>query len=261
MSVTLILSLIAIAPLASAAELSIRMPAYDDGHHEYFFDLLTQALEQDGHRVTLVRLSEFPQLRERLMLEQGDLDVLWLMHSEIRDSRFLPVPVQLTGGWSGKRVLLVPPAARDRYADIKNLSQFRQQGKTGGFGTNWFDVDVWEINNLPYLEVADWRLIYGMVAAENRGVDYFSRAFTEVVGEANTHPELAIEPHLLLSYDRDFIYYVSPKNPRLAVILEAALIRARDSGLIDKLIRKYWAEDFKLLKPESRTVIHLATPR
>ncbi|USX17158.1 hypothetical protein NHH88_15715 [Oxalobacteraceae bacterium OTU3CAMAD1] len=45
-------------------------------------------------------------------------------------------------------------------------------------------------------------------AAGNRRVDYLPRGVTEVLAEARSHPELAVEQHLLLAYQADFRFYL-----------------------------------------------------
>lgn len=247
-------------PVAHADYLTIRVPAYSDGVHAYFSDLLYMALEQDGHLTAIEKVMDIPHLREREMLSSGDISVLWLFRSEERDKKYIPVPVGLTNGLMGQRILLIPPGSESDFKGVESLGDFRRLGKVGGFGMNWFDVGVWNTNHLPYLEVAEWRLLYDMVASGMRGVDYFSRGFSEIVREARNHPKLAIEPHLMLVYERDFIFYVSPQTPGLAPIIEHALIKARDSGLMGRLIKKHWAESYDIIKPEKRTIIQLKVP-
>lgn len=257
----ILVALLAIPAMARADYLTVRMPSIALSQSEYFHELLYTALEQAGHLPAIERIDDFPHLRSRDMLEHGNVSVLWLVRSDKRDERYLPVPVELTGGLVGKRILLVAPDQIDAYCDVTDLGQFRRLGKVGGFGTDWFDVDVWNENFLPYKEVADPALIYGMVESGDRGVDYFSRGFNEIVGEQRDHPELAIEPNLMFEYDRDFIFYVTPTRPELVPILTEALTKARDSGLMDRLVKKHWARNFDILKPETRTVIRLRTPK
>jgi len=247
--------------VAHADYLTIRVPAYSDGVHSYFVDLLTSALSKAGHLATIEQVSDIPHLRERAMLETGELSVLWLIRSQQRDKRYFPVPVKLTNGMIGKRILLVPRNQKEDYKDVKTLRDFKELGKIGGFGTQWFDVGVWKANDLPYLEVTQWRLLYHMVADESRGVDYFSRGINEVMDEVENHPELVIEPHIMLVYDRDFIFYVTPTRPQLAKTLRSALEEARNSGLMDQLIKKHWGKSFEFLQPEPRTIIPLHSPQ
>jgi hypothetical protein len=42
--------------------------------------------------------------------------------------------------------------------------------------------------------------------------------------------------------------------------LEQALKQAKNSGLIDRLVRKYWQQTYEQIKPDDRVVINLALP-
>ncbi len=256
------LSVVLLFPTLSCAEaLHLTVPVGGVSQPKYFHELLETALRENGHAPFIDKMENFPHLRVREMLEYGEISILWLVQSEERDAKYLPIPVPLTNGLIGKRILLVPKSKQLQYVSVRTLEDFRSLNKVGGFGARWFDTKVWALNALPYQEVNDPKLIYGMVATEERGIDYFSRGFNEVVNEYEAHPELAIEPRLMFEYERDYIFYVSHTRPDLVPILTKALTKARQSGLIDRLVKKHWAKNFAILTPENRIVIPLTTPQ
>ncbi|MGY5451260.1 hypothetical protein ACVFI8_10015 [Agarivorans sp. MS3-6] len=247
-----------------AATVELHLPVYSDDSHIYYHELLEQALLDAGHQPQIILSSNLPQKRAESMLRNGQLSLVWLLATEERnqDPAFTPIKIGLTNGLIGHRLLLVPKSDVDSYRFVSNLDDFKALDKTGGFGKNWFDVAVWQHNQLATVEVdGEWRRLYKMVANKKRGIDYFSRGFTEIINESLQHPYLAIEPYLLLNYQRDFQFYVSSKDPTLAPILEQALEKAVDSGLMDKMIEEFWREDFDLLNYRKRVVIPLATPK
>ncbi|GDY27326.1 MULTISPECIES: hypothetical protein [unclassified Agarivorans] len=250
---------------AYAATVELRLPAYSDDSHIYYHELLEQALIEAGHTPVIdVPSSNLPQKRAESMLRNGQLSLVWLLASEERnqDPSLVAINMGLTNGLIGHRLLLVPRSEVDAYRFVRSLEEFRDLNKTGGFGKNWFDVKVWQANQLKTVEVdGEWRRLYKMVANHKRGIDYFSRGFTEIVNDSLQHPYLAIEPYLVLQYQRDFQFYVSSSEPELAPIIEEALKKAEDSGLLDKLIEEYWREDFDLLNYRKRVVIELTTPK
>ena len=83
--------------------------------------------------------------------------------------------------------------------------------------------------------------------------------------ESKQYPDLDIEKKLVLIYDRDFRYYLSKTGKNAGVkykaILDQALKKAKESGLIDKKVREYWADDFNALNYDSRLKLHLKTPK
>jgi len=132
-------------------------------------------------------------------------------------------------------------------------------------GENWFDGKVWEANNLKYKEHSgNWKRIFTMIES-GLEYDYFSRGLNEIIGESYTYPELAIERNLALIYDRDYFFYLSNtgrnKGAEYQDVIESALTKAKESGLIERLVRKYWADDFNDLNYDKRIQLHLITPK
>lgn len=247
-----------------AANVDLNLPAYLDDSHIYYHELLERALVDAGHQPNIdIPSFNLPQKRAESMLRNGQLSLVWLLASEERnnDPSLIPINMGLTNGLIGHRILFVPPSDIDAYRFVTSLRDFKDLNKTGGFGKNWFDVIVWQHNDLKAIEVdGDWRRLYKMVANQKRGVDYFSRGFTEIINESLLHPYLVIEPYLVLKYQRDFQFYISSSQPELAQVIEDALKKAENSGLLDKLIEEYWREDFDLLKYRKRITIQLDTP-
>ncbi|WP_291329582.1 hypothetical protein [Desulfovibrio sp. UCD-KL4C] len=245
-------------PINSYAEIiCLRMSSTADGRHEYFCELLKTALVNDGHDVYIKKIPGLPLLRKLNMLKSGGISIARLFRTPERDKDYIPIPVNLTNGLIGKRVLLIPAEDLHIYEKVKTLDEFRNINKVAAFGKKWFDVGIWKENDLPYKEVVNVNNIYKMVATKSRGLDYFTRGFNEVLQSVNKYDALVIEPHLLLEYNHDFIFYLSPQEARLKPVIGKALLHAKSSGLIDKLIHKYWSVNFEVLKPENRTVIKL----
>jgi len=231
--------------------------------HQFYHDLLTRAIRETGQTPQLV-VKTYPQLRIKKLLEMGEISVYWMINSDDRNKRFHPIPVGLTNGLIGKRVLLIRPGDQHRYENIHSLEDFRTRGLIGGMGKHWYDAKVWQANRLRYLELSgNWKFIFGMVSL-GRSFDYFSRGVNEIVPESALYPDLEIEQKLLLEYTQDFRFYLSKSGDkagnRYHAILSRALNKARESGLIEALIQKHWGKDLKSLNIEQRTTIHLHSP-
>lgn len=246
---------------ANDESITLLFPTINETHQEYYVELTQKALEAAGYEANIELTENLPQERAIQMLESDRISILWLVQSAERDELYTPVEVGLTNSLIGHRVLLVPTGAEDAYADVATLDDFRATGVVGAFGQNWFDARVWDANDLEYVGIdGDWNVIYGMLEKQDRGIDYFSRGFTEIQTDASAHPELAIENNLMLIYDRDFRFYLSEEASVHQEILEEALQQAKNSGLMDELIRKYWADDFEALRFDERVQIKLETP-
>ena len=232
-----------------------------DGVHAYYHEILKESLEQNGYTLDL-KVINVPQTRAESMLDSGGISIYWFIKTAERDARWVPVNCGLTNGLIGQRVLFIPKGKQQLYSQVRTLNDFRNLKLTAGFGKNWYDVKVWEVNNLSARTVdGDWHVLYTMVAQGNRQIDYFSRGFNEIIAESKQHPELDIEKHILLTYDRDFIFYMNKKDGTLYKnIIEQSLLKAKESGLVDRIICRYFAENFKVLMYDSRIKIKLRSP-
>lgn len=237
--------------------------SFEDGHHQYYFDLLERSLEGIGFSLELQVNSNVPQKRIEYILDTSDESYFHIfLRTDERDRRWHTVSQGLTNSLIGQRVLFIPAGMQRLYEDVKTLDDFRNLGLTGGFGAGWYDIEIWRNNDLDYFtKSGEWRSLYAMVASRDRGVDYFSRGVVEILGEYPLVSGLDIEANLLLVYDRDFHFYLSGAAGEIyGSVIEEALHYARENGLIDELVREYWGESFRKLGIDERSVIKLETP-
>lgn len=255
------LGLLAGQGLARAADISLRLATFPNGNHLYFHELLQEALQAAGHTVRIQTENDLPQTRILAYLGNGALTLHWLLQTPERDRQYIPVDQRLTQGLIGQRILLIPPGAEGVYAKVRTLEDLRALDKTAGLGQGWYDVEVWQFNQLRVTDIAgDWRVLYGMVSHGRRGIDYFPRGATEVLAEARAHPELAIEPRLVLVYPRDLRLYLARPYAALKPVLEDALQRAEKSGLQRQLLERHFGPAIAALGLERRTRIPLVLP-
>ena len=251
---------------ASKSDWKVVIPIVEDApkQHLYYHELLKEALKQAGVKATY-DTPRYPQLRIKNLLDVGKVTLYWMVESEERNKKYLPIRVNLTNGLIGKRILFIRKKDQIKFNAIKNIEDFRLLSMTGGMGEGWFDVKVWAHNKLKYKEQSgNWRKIYKMLA-QNREYDYFSRGLNEILMEAKDHPELHIEQNLAFIYDRDFRFYMSRSGenarPQHRIKVEEALKSAEKSGLIKELVEKYWGNIFQKLNYSNRTMLYLNTPR
>lgn len=151
-------------PLAHADKLTLRVPIIENApdSHRFSHDLLLRALRQQGHTVALDTVA-VPQSRAHMMLERGEIGLIAMVRSQQRDENFLPVPVGLTNGLVGKRVLLINPDQQFLFDGVDSLEEFRARQLVAGMGSGWFDVNVWKHNDLVVKEHSgNWQAIYRM---------------------------------------------------------------------------------------------------
>ena len=246
---------------APAAPLELRIAVASDGHAAYFIRLLEQSLKLIHQPYRIHYLKDVPARRMWWMLGKDDINLFYGMQSKDKDSseRLVLVHNALTNGLIGQRVLLIRPADAARFARVQSVAELKNTQLIAGFGVGWGDARVWQATGLPlYEHAAPWSTIYAMVAAGNRHVDYLPRGVIEVLDEARAHPELAVEQHLLIEYQADFAFYLTPAAAGYRPIIERALQAAESSGLKARLIEQAFGADIKALDLERRTRLHLA---
>ena len=250
---------------AYGASITLHVPILTDSPklHLYFHELLKRSITDIGHTAKLVT-QELPHLRIKHYLDSGRISIFWMVESSARNEQYTPIKMGLTNGLIGKRILLIRSGNQYKFNNTKTLEDFRKLNLLGGIGHKWFDVEVWKMNQLGYIEQhGNWRAIFNQVAA-GRDYDYFSRGINEIVNEAPQYPGLSIEKNLVFIYNRDFRFYLSKQGEHAGTkykdIIEKALEQAKKSGLIDKLVNKYWGRNLEKLDFKNRTKLYLKTP-
>ena len=249
------------ATAAYAEDITLKLPEHSMS--AYMQALLTQSLEAAGHTATIEIAEGVPARRFDAQISKGEEGMVTFKLWRRTLENAVIVPVDLTGGLIGKRVFFIRPDDQAAFSAMSSLADLQSSGYVGGFGKGWYDVRVWNENSLDVSEVdGEWRNIYKMLGAGNRGIDYFSRGIMEIEAEAPQHPDLAAESDLLFVYPGDFQLFMSPALADMAPVIEAALTAAVDSGLRDDLVREFFPSIFDPngLNMDGRTHIELAPP-
>ncbi|MCG6202311.1 hypothetical protein [Psychromonas antarctica] len=198
-------------------------------------------------------------------MDNGIISIYWSLETKQSNKKYIPIEVGLTEGLIGKRVLLIKKGEQPLYNGVKNLQDFKKLNLVAGMGKAWFDVNIWEKNNLKYKESSgNWKSIFKMIPY-GRDYNYISRGLNEVTNDAKKYPELQIENKLIFIYDRDFCFYLSKKGinagAKYQKIIDRAIKHAQKSGLIHRLVNKYWSNTLTTLNYEKRIKIHLKMPK
>lgn len=242
---------------------TVKLTLPDHSMSAYISELVSKSLEAHGHVASITLAPQMGTQRFDALVSKGAEPFVTFKARRRVVENAVVIETGLTDGLLGKRVFFIKEGSQDRYSALQSREDLASSGLVGGFGKNWYDVNVWTTNNLPVKEVdGDWRNLYAHVAAGNRKVDYFSRGIMEIAVEAKEHTDLGVESDLLVVYPGDFHLFMSPMLAEQAGIIEAALKDAAESGLRDELLRKHFAEiyDPAGLNMDGRRVIQLDSP-
>ena len=251
---------------AGADEMTLRIADQEDRTYEFYHILLETAFEEAGHKLTLIKRSGLPQKRIFALFDHGEIDIHWMLESKQRNEKYHAIPVGITGGLAGHRILLISPEQQPLFSSVRTLEEFRALNLPGGFGENWFDIDVWKLNDLRHtVQPGDWRVIFTILQSPKRreisDIQYFSRGVTEVALEIAQYPALTAEENLLFIYDRDFKFYLNKNDIARRELLTSVLKQAETSGLIKRLVERYHGQSLANLNLENRIRFQLKTPR
>jgi hypothetical protein len=252
------------APAPVLAPLELRIAVVSDGRSAYFIRLLEQSLKLIQQPYHIEYVKDIPARRMWWMLGRGEINLFYGIQTKEKDSSKQLVPVRnaLTNGLIGQRVLLIRRADTQAFAQVRSVDDLKRTGLIAGLGAGWYDTKVLKAAGLPlYEHAAPWSTIYAMVAAGNRHVDYLPRGVIEVLEEARSHPDLAVEQRLLLEYPADFVFYLNASAARYRPILERALREAEATGLKARLIDEAFGADIKALNLNHRLRLRLPATR
>jgi hypothetical protein len=249
-------------PITYAESIKLKILQYEALDYGYYPELIEASLASINIDVEWETASpDITMASANLWLIKGEIDLHWFMHTKVRDQQHLAIPVGLTENLISNRILLIAPGSQQGFDNISNLDDFRNSKKTAGFGKDWYDIHVWEHNNLAYYEhQGKWQNLGPMLLKRNRGIDYVSFGINQIQSVMTAFPGLKIEENLLLTYDNDFQFYVSKHSAHLHPILLKALLNAKKIGLINKLGKKYWQEPVSKLNLDQRIKLKLKPP-
>jgi len=256
--------LMSFVPLATAKEELIRYfpvgPIY-----EYRWKLLELALShahRDGDEAfRLVPYAEdTTQNRGMLLLQSGALDVIALGTNAERESRMLPIKIDILRGIVGFRLFVIRAADQTRIARMDERAM-RQQ-LIFGLNSQWADLPILQGSGFTVVTSASYENLFGMLASGR--FDAFTRGLNEARRELDqrkrTYPQLAVEKTKALYFPYPVYFWVSKSNTALAQRIEHGLNLSLADGSFRKLFETYHAQEISMLAGEKRQVIRLSNP-
>ncbi len=191
-------------------------------------------------------------------VEKGDIaQVLMLPGSDDYDKRFTLIPIPIDKGLIGFRISLVHRDNRNLFAKTTTLDALKKP--FGCLARTWQITKVFDYNRLNVRKTDKYKDLFNLV--QNKRCDYFSRGVGELLSEfgywSQSHPDIAIEPHILLRTPLAFYLYVSKSKPKIAKRLEVGLQRALEDGSFEKLFQDEFNSAIMSLRIMGRRVITL----
>ncbi len=229
--------------IAGENEFVVRYPRYstnDDPREKFPLALLELAFAKSKVKATLQQHPLVMEVsRATLELEQGkNINLIWTTMEPKFESNFRPIRIPLYRGLYGQRIFLINKRRQADFAKVKTLDDLRQFKAGIGFG--WGIGDLMDEAKLPFTRMK-YDGLFKLL--DLGGIDYIPRGATVVFSEWRNHqvdaPNLMVEPHLVLSYRNDFIFYTHKKDEAMARVIEAGLHKAYADGSFMKLFNEH----------------------
>ncbi|GIU13235.1 MULTISPECIES: transporter substrate-binding domain-containing protein [unclassified Shewanella] len=246
-----------------------------DSRFQYRIALLNLVLDKTATKYGPAKLEPLEQVvtqsRGLVMLQENEIDVVFLATTKQREQEFLPVRVPIMRGILGLRVLLIHKDNIDRFAafgrsdvnsaELGSFEQFKQQFEAG-FVFHWADMAILDSNNIAVQKQPTYQNLFAMLNAKR--FDYFPRGVNEAWREQREnsarYPDLVIEKQIALHYEYPVYFFVNKDNQLLAQRLEEGLSLALNDGSFKQLFLKHHKAQIKQAQLPLRRLFHLDNP-
>ena len=236
----------------------VRYPQWSD-KEEFGATLIKVALAKSGGNYIVEPVRKGMQ-QGRIIAEiasaSGVADVMATMTSIEREQRLLPIRIPIDKGLLGWRIALVKADQKALMASVRNLADLARL--RAGQGHDWPDVDILRANGLSVRGVVELEGLFHMLALGR--IDYCPRAIVELKRDADAHPELAVDSHLLLHYPTAMYFFVNKRNTHLADDIERGLAAAIADGSFEQIFTHFFGESMRQARLDGRRIIELHNP-
>jgi hypothetical protein len=254
---TLLLGLSLTAPVT--AKTVVTYPQQESANG-YPVQVLRLALREAGVDFEL-KPSATPMLQGRALeqLAKGkDVNVVWSMTSQARESSLRPIRIPIDKGLLGWRLILTSKAGAAALAKVKSIDELRRL--QAGQGHDWPDTNILRFNGLQVQTGTSYEGLFKMLSAGR--FDYFPRSILEIWDEQKAFglQDLEIEKNLILYYPTAFYFFVSRQDRQLASTIETGLNKAIENGKFEQLFQQTYGDILQRAHLKSRIRFNLQNP-
>ena len=254
--------------IAYSQTAEIRVQAPEDPKDQrpiYFRKMLQLALdktaETDGPaRWVLAKNTAIQERNIKSLQANRNIDVLWTMTNNDRESRLLPVRIPLYKGLFGYRICIINQQDKDKFSSIKSVADFRKSLFKIGSGIGWPDTEILQKNNLDVVVGDEYTGLFIMLS-KNR-FDCYARAIPEpwVEIETNKKLNLIVDRHLVFKYPTAMYFFVNKANVALASRIERGLLAAIKDGSFDEIFYTHNKAFIDKSEIGKRVILELKNP-
>lgn len=180
-------------------------------------------------------------------------------NTKFADIEFIEISKPICKGLLGFRVMIV---RHDDQNKLRHMAKDEIRKLKHGIPATWVDANLFRSNQFEVFEQGTLDTIFNDLSKGE--CDYIALGANEVTDIFNGFcpPELSlvIEDSIVLYYPMPLVFYVNPKNPRLAKALETGLEHCFANGQFNKLFEKHYGDAIAGVELSKRTLIILDNP-
>ena len=192
------------------------------------------------------------------MLRKDDrITVAWIDTTEQLEQTLLPVFIPIQKGVISYRVLIIRSEDEEKFSDIDTVEELRPY--KNGLVSGWVNEAIMTANGLQYVRAIYFEDLFRMLTVGR--FDYFSRgmaeAYEEVEDRAEAFPNLMVEKHIVLHYDKPMYLFTSKKRPELNKRLNEGLMMLLEDGSYEKIFCQFHGDSIRKANLSERVFFRL----
>lgn len=206
--------------------------------------------------------TEYPGTQESLVFSKKNhhLFVTIAGNQKFKADDMIVIQKPIAKNLLGYRIPIIKKSNTEVFGKIKETQQLQNQ--IHGIPVSWSDATIFRHNHFKVAEEGDFETIFERLDAGNFDYVTFGANEIESVFEkrAKKIKSLQIDSNLLFFYPFPLVFYVNPTRPDLAKRIDVGLQTIIDSGELDTIFNRYYANIVQTLNLDKRTLIILENP-
>jgi hypothetical protein len=206
--------------------------------------------------------TDYPNAEDEANIFTGGADILVTVAGNVKfkDKQKLEIPLPLSKGLLGYRLLLVRDESLTKFSQIQQPQQL--QALSIGIPETWADAALFRHNQYNVIEQGTLNDLFLLL--KNGTFDYVALGANEIeqIYQQQALPSggISIEPSLMLYYPFPLVFYVSPDKPKLAERVITGLKAIIGNGEFEKLFAEHYGQVVQRLHMQQRRIFTLTNP-
>lgn len=229
-----------------------------DRRLDYSYDMLEAALKitEEEYGPYQVKLADIPMVRDRQFAEllRGDKLNVTISPPKPGWEQATRIPYPLQRGIASYRLLLVNKKDQNMFANVSSVNEIKSYRY--GADTHWSTTLILKHHGFNVVIGPNYNTLFKMLSLGR--FDVFPRGANEIFDEMEfnspIYPNLTIEPNIALFMYLPTYFYVSPQHPRLAERIHKGIFLAHESGALDVVYNRHFANNLRLAQLHKRKI-------